>query len=60
MHGHGETNGPGYGVREQMGSKTSSVCFLLLKKIPDSIKDQVLEGSVALQSFYLLPSYPTC
>lgn len=33
---------------------------VLVKKIQNFTDDQVFEGSVALQSFYLLLSYPPC
>lgn len=44
---------------ETEGGLTCSVSSFLFKKIPNPIKAQVFEGSVALQSFSLLLFYPT-
>lgn len=49
-----------WGAWEHKGPHLLSLFLSLKKKFQNSIDDWVLEGSVALQSFYLLPSYPPC
>lgn len=42
------------------GAPPPQIVLFLKKTLQNPIDDQVFEGSVAPQSFYLLPSYPPC